>query len=198
MPKRIAVLSYDLNPASLLTTDAVVVQNFLNASGYTATLVHQWRLDETNAAMFFSAAEWLRLFDGIVICEFYDFWNLREVILSKLPVLCLNSGYVDDLGLGEQPVTHASENECKITINTHPITLGLALGVHNTGNPVYADSVSTFDHNVQVLATTLVNNAVLVAHKTHKLIYFGWYQMSKASPGSLLFHLLKSAAAWAF
>ena len=197
MAKRIAVISYDLDPASPLTTDAVVVRNTLAAAGYQATLVDQGRLNESDPATFFSAAEWIREFDGIVICEFYEFWNLREVICSRLPIICLNSGYVDDLGLGEQSITHTPETACKVVLN-HPITAGLPIGIHNIGSAVYVDSVSVHDHFVDVLVTTVANNPVVIAHKTHKLVYFGWYRMSSASNGSALFKLLNQAAQWAF
>ena len=197
MAKRIAVISYDLDPNSPPTVDAVVVRDTLITAGYQATLVHQWRLNETNPATFFSAADWLRAFDGIVICDFYQFWNLREVILSKLPVICLNPGYADDLGLAEKQVTYTAETACKV-VHLHPITTGLAIGTHNLGNAVYVHSVSVQDHSVNVLATTVANNPTLIAHKTHKLVFFGWFRMSSASNGSALFKLLNQAAHWAF
>jgi hypothetical protein len=49
-----------------------------------------------------------------------------------------------------------------------------------------------------VLVTTLASQAVLVAHKTHPLAYFGWYRMSLASAGSPRFKLLIQAAGWTF
>ena len=197
MAKKVAVISYNLNPSSSLTTDAVVFRDTLNAAGFAAKLVHQWSLDETNAATFKPAAYW-QTFAGIVICNFYGTWNLREVILSKRPVICANSGYADDLGLGERPVDHISEDDFNVTNNTKPTTLGLPLGSLDVGSPVWVDSISTFNHKVDVLITTLASNPVLATHPKTKHVYFGWYRMSQASPGSPLFTLLTRAAKWAF
>lgn len=197
MPKDIAIVSYDLNPGSALTQDAVVVRDQLQSAGYNAELVHQWSFDETNAGTFKSAEQWEK-YDGIVICNFYSFWNVRELVKASRPVLCLNDGYVDDLGLAEVEREHASEDKFNIVNNTHPITAGFPLGVLDIGDPVFFDSVSTLNHHVDVLVTTLASQAVLVAHKTHPLAYFGWYRMSQASVGSSLFKLLVQAANWTF
>jgi hypothetical protein len=194
--KKIAVVSYSLNPADPMTTDAVVFRDTLNQTGlYQASLVHQWALDETSNH-FLSAAKW-KEFSGIVICNFYYYWNLREVILSKLPVICANIGYVDDLGLGEMPQEHVSEHKFNV-VQAHAITQGFPVGGLGIGNSVWLDSTSTLDHRVDGLVTTMANRPVLVAHKTHKLVYFGWYRMSDAQSGSPLFQLLSQAAQWAF
>lgn len=197
MPKDIIVVSYDLNPGSALTTDAVVIRNTLNSAGYSAQLVHQWAFNEPDAANFKQAKFWDGV-DGIVICNFYGFWNLRELIQAGRPVVCVNSGYVDDLGLGEREQEHISEDSFNVINNSHPITAGLPLGAIDIGNPVFTDSVSTLNHHVDVLVTTLANQAVLAAHKTHRLTYFGWYRMSQASAGSALFNLLVKSANWTF
>ena len=62
--------------------------------------------------------------------------------------------------------------------------------IFNIGSRVWLNSVSTFNHHVDVLMNTLGNNAVLLAHKTHKLSYFGWYRMSQASATSEVTDLL--------
>ena len=129
MAKKVAVISYNLNPSSPLTADAVVFRDTLNAAGFAAKLVHQWSLDETNSSTFKPATYW-HAYDGIVICNFYGTWNLREVILSKRPVICANVGYADDLGLGEALKEHISEDDFNVINNTKPITLGLPLGSH--------------------------------------------------------------------
>jgi hypothetical protein len=196
MSKKIAVLSYSLNTADPLTADAVVFRDTVNHAGaYSATLLAQSALDET-ATQFHSAAAW-KAYSGIVICNFYPFWNLRELILSGLPVICANIGYVDDLGLGEAPREHASQHQFNV-VKAHPITQGFAIGGLDSGNAVFLDSTSTLDHLVDPLVTTIANNPVLVAHRTHKLVYFGWYRMSQASTGSPLFKLLSQAVTWAF
>jgi hypothetical protein len=199
MPKDIAVVSYDLNPTSSLTTDAVVIRDHLNNNGYSAQLVNQWVFNEPNAAFFKNADYWEK-FDGVVICNFYVSWNLRELIKAGRPVMCVNAGYCDDLGLGANPAEHLSQDVFNVVNNTHPITagVGLALGTVDIGSPVWTDSISTSNHHVDVLMTTLANQAVLVAHKTQPLSYFGWYRMSQASAGSQLFALLKQAANWTF
>jgi hypothetical protein len=107
MPKDIAVVSYDLNPTSSLTTDAVVIRDHLNNNGYSAQLVNQWVFNEPNAAFFKNADYWEK-FDGVVICNFYVSWNLRELIKAGRPVMCVNAGYCDDLGLGANPAEHLS------------------------------------------------------------------------------------------
>ncbi len=106
---------------------------------------------------------------------------------------------MDDLGLGEEPQEHVSEHLCNV-VATHPIITGagLAVGGLDIGSSVYLDSTFTLDHLVNVLITTPANRPVLIAHKTHKLVYFGWYRMSAASPGSPLFKLLVQSAKWAF
>ena len=198
MAKRIAVIAYSLVASDPLTADAVVFRDTLNGAGYTAELVPQSWLDETDAAHFKKAAAWSK-YAGIVICGFYDFWNLRELTLSQRPVICADIGYVDDLGLGEDQQEHVSEHLFNI-VATHPIITGagLAPGGLDIGASVFLDSTSTLDHHVNVLIATSANRAVLIAHKTHKLVYFGWYRMSAASPGSPLFKLLVQSAKWAF
>ncbi len=197
MPKDIAVISSNLNKDSSLTEDAIVFRDTLNNNGYSAELVHQWSLNEPNASTFKSERDWER-YDGIVICGFYGQWNLRELIRSGRPIICANAGFADDLGLGELLAEHISEDEFNIVNNAHPITVGLSLGSIDIGNPVWVDSISTFNHYVDVLINTLAGRAVLAAHKTYPLVYFGWYRMSQASTGSLLFELLVKSANWAF
>lgn len=199
MPKDIAVVSYDLNPSSSLTSDAVVIRDQLNGGGYSAELVHQWVFDETNSSYFKKAEYWER-YDGVVVCNFYGSWNLRELIRAGRPVMCVNAGYADDLGLGERQQEHVSQDVFNVVNNTHPITAGAGLpaGTVDIGDPIWVDSISTFNHHVDVLMTTLANQAVLVAHKTQPLTYFGWYRMSQASAGSLLFKVLAQAANWTF
>ena len=197
--KRIAVVSYNLTPSSSSTQDAIVFRDTLNATGlYDARLVHQWSFDETQGPPTFkSAAQWAR-FHGVVICHFYFHWNLRELILSKAPVICANNGYADDLGVGEAPQEHISEDDFNVVNNAHPITGGTALGSIDVGGPIWTDSVSTHNHHVDVLVQTLSGRAVLAAHKTHKLVYFGWYRMSQATSGSPTLNWLKRSAQWAF
>jgi hypothetical protein len=199
MPKSIAVVSYNLDPSSDLTADAIVFRDRLNSAGYSTQLVHQWAFNEPNASMFKSASDW-RKYDGVVICSFYQFWNLRELVRAGRPVLCANVGYADDLGLGEHGQEHLSEDDFNVIETTHPITggAGLPLGPINVGSAVWADSISTLNHHVDVLVTTLASQAVLAAHKTEPLAYWGWYRMSQASSGSALFTLLLDAASWLF
>jgi len=199
MPKKIAVLSYNLSPDASLTQDAVVMRDILNSSGYSAELVNQWALNETNASYFKASRDWER-YDGIVISGFYSYWTTRELILSGRPVVCANSGYVDNLGLGERMVEHTSEDDFNVVNTTHPIMTGtgLAAGSVDIGNPVWTDSISTLNHHVDTLVTTLSNSPVLVAHKTYPLVYFGWYRMSQASTTSPLRTLLTKSANWAF
>jgi len=199
MPKKIAVVSYNLTPSSSLTQDAVVFRDTLNSNGYAAELVHQWTLNETNSGYFKQARDWER-YDGIAICGFYSYWTLRELILSGRPVVCANVGLADDLGLGETQREHLSEDDFNVVNTTHAIIsgAGLSLGSIDIGNPVWGDSISVVNHHVDVLVSTLANNAVLVAHKTCPLVYFGWYRMSQASAGSTLFTLLVRSANWAF
>ncbi|HSS49215.1 MAG TPA: hypothetical protein VLX28_09725 [Thermoanaerobaculia bacterium] len=197
MPKDIAVVAYDLDPTSSLTQDAVVIRDQLNSAGYKAELVHQWSFDETNSATFKSQDQWEK-YDGVVICNFYESWNLRELIRSARPTLCVNVGYVDDCGVAEGLRTHTSEEKFKVIDNSHPITAGFPLGVLDIGAPVFFDSVSTLNHHVDVLVTTLASEAVLAAHKTHPLSYFAWYRMSQAPAGSPLFKLLVQTANWTF
>lgn len=199
MPKDIAVVSYNLDPTASSTSDAVAIQNALTAGGYSAELVHQWAFNEPNTAQFKLQRDWER-YDGIVICGFYGFWNLRELILAGRPVICANAGFADDLGLGEAPQEHFQEDEFNIVNGTHAIITGagLALGPIDIGANVWTDSVSTHNHHVDVLVTTLASQAVLAAHKTHPLAYFGWYRMSQATPAGPAFKLLLSTANWAF
>jgi hypothetical protein len=199
MPKDIAIVSYNLSRSSSETQDAIVFRDTLNSNGYSAELVHQWALNETSNSFFKSERDWER-YDGIVICGFYGFWNLRELIRAGRPVICANVGYADDLGLGERVQDHISEDDFNVINNTHPITSGsgLSLGSLDIGSPVWVDSISTHNHHVDVLTTTLANRAVLVAHKGYPLVYFGWYRMSQASSGSALFGLLVQSANWAF
>jgi hypothetical protein len=199
MPKKIAVISYSLTSSDTLTADANVFFSTLNNAGYQAELVPQSYLDES-APSFKNTAYW-KGFNGIVICNFYYFWPLREIILSQVPVICANIGYVDDLGLAEQPVDHAAIASFTLSNNTHPITTGLALGSIAIGgsSSVWTDSTSTLDHDVTTLAvTSTTKHPILVAHKKLKLVYFGWYRMSQAPAGSPLFTLLVNAANWAF
>jgi hypothetical protein len=199
MAKNIAVVSYDTDPTSAGVADAIVFLDTLIGDGYSAELIHQWAFDETNAGTFKKAKFWDK-FDGVVITSFYGFWNLRELILSRRPVICANSDYVDDLGLGQNPQEHLSENSFNVVNNAHPIIagVGLPLGPVNVGDSVFMDSISTLNHNVDTLVATLANQAVLVTHQTHKLAYFGWYRMSQASKGSPLFGLLAQTAKWVF
>ena len=197
MPKDIAVISYNLNPMSSLTADAIVFRDTLNDNGYSAELVHQWSLNEPNTSYFKSNRDWER-YDGIVICGFYGLWNLRELILSGRPVICANAGFADDLGMGEAIAEHMYEDDFNIVNNTHPISAGFSLGSIDIGGSVWVDSITTHNHYVDILVTTLANRAVLIAHKTHPLVYFGWYRMSQASTGSQLFELLVKSANWAF
>ncbi len=199
MPKDIAVVSYNLDPAASLTQDAIAFRDALNAGGYSAELVHQWSFDETNAAQFKPEAFWER-YDGVVICNFYGFWNLRELIRAGRPVICANVGYGDDLGLAEAPAEHFPEDEFQVVNATHPITAGagLPVGTVDVGADVWTDAVSTFNHNVDVLVTTLANRPVLAAHRTQPLVYFGWYRMSQATAGGAAFKLLLQSANWAF
>ncbi len=199
MPKDIAVISYNLSHSSSLTADAVVFRDTLSDAGYSSELIHQWCFNEPNTSYFKSESEWER-FDGIVICGFYGYWNLRELVKSGRPVVCANVGFADDLGLGERQQEHMSEDEFNVVDNTHPITsgAGVALGALDVGNPVWVDSISTHNHHVDVLIKSLSNQTVLAAHKTHPMVYFGWYRMSQASAGSALFDLLVQSANWAF
>lgn len=199
MAKDIAVVSYNLNTSSSLTQDAVVFRDTLNSNGYNAELIHQWVFNEPNSSFFMSERDWEK-YDGIVICGFYGFWNLRELIRSGRPIVCANAGFVDDLGLGESLQEHMSEDDFSVVNNTHAITAGagVPLGAIDIGNPVWVDSVSTHNHHVDVLVTTLANRTALVAHKEFPLVYFGWYRMSQASPGGPLTALLVRSAHWAF
>lgn len=199
MPKDIAVISYNLNPQSPNTADAIVFQDTLNDNGYSAELVHQWSLKE-ESSQFKSNRDWGR-YDGIVICDFWGYWNLRELILSGRPVICANRGFADDLGLGafSDSSEHIYEDDFRIINNTHPITAGFSLGSIDIGTPVFVDSIYTGNHYVDNLITTLSNSPVLVAHKTYPLVYFGWNRyISKASTGSQLFELIVKSANWAF
>lgn len=198
MPKNIAVVSFAVGSPGV-TTDETVIRDKLNSVGYSAQLVHQWVFNEPNATNFKKADFWAQ-FDGVVICSFYGFWTLRELIRANRPVMCLNAGYADDLSLGEREREHLSQDVFNVVNKTHPITAGagLALGAIDVGNPVWFDSISTSNHHVDVLITTLANQAVLVAHKTQPLSYFGWFRMSQASAGSQLFKLLVQAANWTF
>ena len=195
MAKHIAILSYSLDKTDPLTADALVFQDIVMASGYTTTLLSQQVLNETSSS-YMTVADWEK-YQGVVICNFYYYWNLRELIQSRLPVLCANIGYVDDLGLAEMPQEHISADMFNV-VAAHPITAGLPLGGLNIGAPVWLDSTSTLDHLSDTLVTTAAKNPVLVAHKTHKLTYFGWYLMSDASVGSPLFSLLAHTAKWTF
>jgi hypothetical protein len=199
MPKDIAVVSYNLDPKSSLTMEAVVVRDALNKEGYSAQLLHQWVFNEPDTTNFKAASYWER-HDGVVICGFYNAWTLRELVRSARPVMCLNAGYVDDLGLGEREQEHVSEDDFLVIDDAHPITAGagVALGPINIGNPVFVDSVSTQNHHVDVLLRSLGGHAVLVAHKTEPLSYFGWYRMSQASTGGQLSTLLLQTAKWTF
>jgi hypothetical protein len=199
MPKDIAIVSYNTDPSSSQTQDAVVFQDILNRNHYSAQLVHQWAFNEPNSSFFKPERDWER-YDGIVICGFYGFWNLRELIHAGRPIICANAGYADDLGLGETLQEHISEDDFNVVNSSHPITAGsgLSLGSVNIGPPVWVDSISTLNHHVDILITTLANRPVLVAHKTHSLVYFGWYRMSQASSGSSLVNILVNSAKWAF
>jgi hypothetical protein len=199
MAKDIAVVSYNLNSGSSLTQDAIVFRDTLNSNGYSAELVHQWSFNEPNGSYFKSERDWEK-YDGIVICGFYGYWNLRELIRSGRPVISANNGFADDLGLGEVLQEHVSEDDFNVVNNTHPITsgAGLSLGALDIGSAVWVDSISTHNHHVDVLVTTLANRAVLAAHKEYPLVYFGWYRMSQASAGSALFDLLVQSANWTF
>ncbi len=196
--KHIAVVSYSLDPADELTQDAIVFRDTLNATGqFDATLIHQWRLNETSGE-FITAQDWKR-FSGVVLCEFYEFWNLRELIVSGIPIICANVGYADDLGLAEAEQEELDAHEFILT-QGHPITQGFLLGAFSIGQPVWSEATRPFiaDHLVEVLVTTTDAYPVLLAHKTHKIAYFGWYRMSQAQQGSALFKLLVNAAHWAF
>ena len=200
MPKSIAVVSYDLDPNSPSTADAIVVRDTLNQAGYAAQLMSQGVFDETNAATFKLAAAWER-WDGVVICGFYGFWNIRELIQAGRPVLCANPGYVDKFGLGEPPSAGAA-NDLSVVDAAHPIIAGahLPAGALDIGNPVTPNGTSTggdqfTDVLIKLLAT---GQGVLVAHKSHPLSYFGWPQMSQATPGGVLITLLIQTANWTF
>ncbi|MFI5909365.1 hypothetical protein [Dactylosporangium sp. NPDC051541] len=199
MPKDIAVVSYDLDPTSALTTDAVVVRDVLNAAGYSAQLVHQWAFNEPDRSTFKPAAAWER-YDGVVICNFYGAWNVRELVRAARPAIVLNVGYADDFGIGETQQEHTAEDVFTVTDPAHPITSGAGLpaGTFNAGAPVFFDSVSTLNHHVDVLVTSLANQAVLTAHKTEPLTYFAWYRLSAAPASSPLRTLLVQAANWTF
>ncbi len=199
MPKDIAVVSYNLSTGSSLTQDAVVFRDTLNSNGYSAELQHQWCFNEPNSDYFKSADAWDR-FDGVVICGFYGYWNLRELIRANRPVICANVGFADDLGLGERQIDHEAEDQFQVTNTSHEIisNAGLPAGTVDMGSPVWMDSISTHNHHVDILVSTLSNRAVLAAHKNLPLVYFGWYRMSQASAGSPLFDLLVESANWAF
>jgi hypothetical protein len=199
MAKDIAVVSYNLSTSSSLTQDAVVFRDTLNSNGYSADLVHQWAFNEPDSSNFKSEGDWER-YDGVVICGFYGYWNLRELIRSGRPVVCANNGFADDLGLGERLHEHISEDDFNVVDDAHAITSGsgLSLGSLNIGSPVWVDSITTHNHHVDVLIETLASRAVLAAHKDHPFVYFGWYRMSQASSGSALFDLLVQSANWAF
>ena len=117
MAKDIAVVSYNLNTSSYRTRDAVVFLDKLNGNGYSADLVHQWAFNEPNSSYFKSERDWER-YDGIVICGFYGYWNLRELIRSGRPVICANVGFADDLGLGERMREHISEDDFNVINNS--------------------------------------------------------------------------------
>jgi hypothetical protein len=125
---------------------------------------------------------------------------VRELVRAARPTIILNVGYVDDFGAGERLQDHTAENVFLVTDEKHPITAGagLPLGPVNIGSPVFYDSVSTLNHHVDVLLTTMANQAVLTAHKTEPLAYFAWYRLSTAQPGSPLRSLLVQTANWAF
>ena len=135
-----------------------------------------------------------------MICKFYSYWTLRELIRSGRPVVCANAAYVDDFGLGTTMHEHMSEDEFNVVDAAHSVTTGafIPAGGIDIGDAVWVDSVQTSNHHVDVLIETLSGRAVLVAHKTHPLAYFGWYRMSQASAGSKLFELLVQTANWTF
>ena len=196
MPKDIAVISYNENIGSYQTQDAVVIRDTLINGGYSARLVHQYCLNETNAG-FLSDDDWEK-YDGIVITNFYYYWNLRELIRSGRPVICTCHAYADDLGLGDRQYDHSREDDFNVVNNSHQITSGFPLGGMDIGDPVWFDSTSPHNHHVDVLVNSLSNWAVLAAHKTRPLVYFGWYRMSQASPDGTLHKLLLKSANWAF
>jgi hypothetical protein len=101
---------------------------------------------------------------------------------------------------GEHQTEHIPEDQFQIVNAAHPIITGagLAVGAIDVGADMWTDSISTHNHHVDVLVTTLANNAVVVAHKTHPLVYFGWYRMSQATPGGAAFSLRVQSANWAF
>ena len=198
MPKDIAVVSYNLNPNSALTQDAIVMRDLLNNNGYSAELVHQWAFNEPNSTYFKEEREWDR-YDGVIISYFYFAWNLRELIKAGRPTICANVWYADDLGLGDRRQEHQYEDDFVVANNTHPIISGLGLsGNIDIGNPVWMDSVSEHNHHVDVLIRTLGNRAALLVHKEYPQAYWGWYRMSQASPNSLLHKLFLSTANFIF
>jgi hypothetical protein len=196
MPKTIAVVSYDV----VSDNNGGIVCNELNKLGYSAEHVHQWVFNETNPATFRKAAQWKK-YDGIVMSgDFYAFWTLRELIRSGRPVICMNRGYVDDLGLGETTQDHPVQSVYKVVNATHPITAGagLAPGTFDFGEKSQFTSVSTHNHHVDVLLTTLASEPTLVAHKTERYTYFPWWRFESYSPENKVYHLLKHAAHWTF
>lgn len=199
MSKNVAVVSYNLNLDSAKTADAIIFRDTLNRNGYYAKLVHQWSLFESNETFFKSAQDW-KQYDGIIICGFYSYWNLRELIRSGRPIICSNAAYVDDIGLGEPRTEQLCEDDFIVVDQIHPIIgeASLPLGSLAIGSPVSFNTISTDNHHVEVLVRSLSYRPVLVAHKTHPLVYFGWYGMSEASANSVLCDLLLQSANWAF
>lgn len=199
MPKDIAVVSYNLNPASSLTKDAVMIRDILNNAGYSAELVHQWAFNEPNSSYFKQEKDWDK-YDGVIICYFYTAWNLRELIKAGRPLICANVGYADDLGLGDRQHEHMSEDDFNVVNSSHPIITGAGLGAgtFDIGDPIWMDSVSEHNHHVDVLVRTLGNRAALLVHKEYPFAYWGWYRMSQATNDPILKELLVSTANFIF
>ncbi len=199
MKKKIAVISYNLSPSASLTRDAMAVRDRLNGIGYDCELIHQWSLDESNTGYFKFDHEWER-YDGIVICYFFGYWDVRELIKSGRPILCMNAHFADNFGLGTRRTEHKSEDEFVIVNNTHNIitSVPLSMGPIDFGNTIWTDSVNTTNQHVDTLVKSLGGQAVLTAHKSRQLAYFGWYRMSQAGSSDTTFRLLETTANWVF
>lgn len=76
--------------------------------------------------------------------------------------------------------------------------VGLPVAGLDIGNSIYLDSTFTHDHLVDNLVTTGANKPVLVAHNTHKLVYFSWYRMSADETRKSTVQAVGAIGLWAF
>lgn len=173
-------------------TDAARVAEQLRELGYIPRPISQQEFRNQSSSYF-------TRFDLIVLTNsFTGAWDPSALVTSGIPVLLMNSGYVEKFGLGTQRTMHENMSAFDVVNNGHRITSQLPKGTLGIGPAIWTDAVNATAPGTQALLSAgAADKSVLAVSSRGPYVWFGWYRLSTALSDGPLFTLLARSIRWA-